>query len=111
MSMETTAWTQLHSVMNAEQERRPFARATLRRIAAFARPHRVRIAQFVALGVVTALLAVATPVLAGHVVDAIVSGGDEERSYTWPCSSHSSRSWRRPSAFSAGGFRRRSGRG
>ncbi|MCX5425291.1 ABC transporter ATP-binding protein [Streptomyces sp. NBC_00078] len=75
--METTAWTQLHSVMNAEQERRPFARATLRRIAAFARPHRVRIAQFVALGVVTALLAVATPVLAGHVVDAIVSGGDE----------------------------------
>lgn len=77
MSMETTAWTQLHSVMNAEQERRPFARATLRRIAAFARPHRVRIAQFVALGVVTALLAVATPVLAGHVVDAIVSGGDE----------------------------------
>ncbi|MFF1306326.1 ABC transporter ATP-binding protein [Streptomyces sp. NPDC058307] len=75
--METTAWTQLHSVMNAEQERRPFARATLRRIGAFARPHRTRIARFVVLGVATALLAVATPVLAGKVVDAIVSGDDE----------------------------------
>ncbi|OPG09538.1 ABC transporter [Streptomyces sp. GKU 895] len=75
--METTAWTQLHSVMNAQTETRPFARATLRRIGAFARPHRTRIAQFVVLGVATALLAVATPVLAGHVVDAIVTGDDE----------------------------------
>ncbi|WP_225830261.1 ABC transporter ATP-binding protein [Streptomyces sp. NK08204] len=74
--METTAWMQLHSVMNAQQERRPFARATLRRIAAFARPHRAGIARFVLLGVVTALLAVATPVLAGRVVDAIVAGHD-----------------------------------
>lgn len=78
MSMETTAWTQLHSVMNAQQERRPLARATLRRITAFARPHRRRIACFVLLSVVTALLAVATPVLAGHVVDVIVSDGDED---------------------------------
>ncbi|MFJ9732386.1 ABC transporter ATP-binding protein [Streptomyces sp. NPDC101169] len=74
--METTAWTQLHSVMNAQADRRPFARATLRRIAAFARPHRAGIVRFVLLGVVTALLAVATPVLAGHVVDAIVAGHD-----------------------------------
>ncbi|MFE9448105.1 ABC transporter ATP-binding protein [Streptomyces sp. NPDC006739] len=77
--METTAWTQLHSVMTAQQERRPFERATLRRIAAFARPHRRGIARFVLLGVVTALLAVATPVLAGRVVDAIVSGDDSGR--------------------------------
>ncbi|MEV5976450.1 ABC transporter ATP-binding protein [Streptomyces sp. NPDC052114] len=76
MSMETTAWTQLHSVMNAQQDRRPFARATLRRIGAFARSHRRRIWQFVLLSVLTALLAVATPVLAGNVVDAIVSGAD-----------------------------------
>ncbi|MDW4906397.1 ABC transporter ATP-binding protein [Streptomyces sp. ADMS] len=75
--METTAWTQLYSVMNAQQERRPFARATLRRIAEFARPHRRRITRFVVLSVLTALLAVATPVLAGRVVDTIVSGGDE----------------------------------
>ncbi|CAK7279271.1 ABC-type multidrug transport system, ATPase and permease component [Streptomyces misionensis JCM 4497] len=76
MSMETTAWTQLHSVMYAQADRRPLARATLRRIAAFARPHRSGIVRFVLLGVVTALLAVATPVLAGRVVDAIVSGHD-----------------------------------
>ncbi|MFJ2812765.1 ABC transporter ATP-binding protein [Streptomyces sp. NPDC087294] len=75
--MESTAWTQLQSVMNAHQETRPLARATLRRIAAFARPHRARIIRFVLLGVVTALLAVATPVLAGRVVDAIVTRGDE----------------------------------
>ncbi|MCD7443472.1 ABC transporter ATP-binding protein/permease [Streptomyces lincolnensis] len=75
--METTAWTQLQSVMSAQQERRPLARATLRRIGTFARPHHRRIARFVALGVLTALLAVATPVLAGRVVNTIVSGGDE----------------------------------
>ncbi|MFI6353826.1 ABC transporter ATP-binding protein [Streptomyces sp. NPDC050743] len=74
--METTAWMQLHSVMTAQAERRPFARVTLRRIAAFARPHRAGIVRFVVLGVVTALLAVATPVLAGRVVDAIVAGHD-----------------------------------
>ncbi|WP_344012757.1 ABC transporter ATP-binding protein [Streptomyces thermospinosisporus] len=76
--METTAWTQLHSVLNA-QERRPLARVTLRRIGGFARPHRRRIALFVLLGSATALLAVATPLLAGSVVDTIVSGGDEQR--------------------------------
>lgn len=61
MSMETTAWTQLHSVMNATQDRRPLARDTLRRVGAFARPHRRRITQFVLLSTVTAMLAVATP--------------------------------------------------
>lgn len=76
MSMETTAWTQLQSVMHAEQDRRPFARATLRRIGTFARPHKRRIAWFVLLSIVTALLAVATPVLAGSVVDVIVKDGD-----------------------------------
>ncbi|MEW2164610.1 ABC transporter ATP-binding protein [Streptomyces sp. NPDC007084] len=75
--MESTAWTQLYSVMNAQRERRPFDPATLRRIAVFARPHRRRIIQFVVLGMGTALLAVATPVLAGHVVNVIVSHGDE----------------------------------
>lgn len=77
MSMESTAWTQLHNVMYAQSERPPFARTTLRGIAGFARPHRRRIIQFALLGVATALLAVVTPVLAGRVVDAIVSGGDE----------------------------------
>ncbi|MEY9967069.1 ATP-binding cassette subfamily B protein [Streptacidiphilus sp. MAP12-16] len=76
MSMESTAWMQLHSVMNAQQERRPLTRATVKRIGAFARPHRRQIMQFLVLSVATALLAVATPVLAGRVVDAIVNGKD-----------------------------------
>ncbi|MFE0046751.1 ABC transporter ATP-binding protein [Streptomyces albireticuli] len=78
MDMEVTAWTSLHSAMNAQQDRRPFSRATLRRIAGFARPHRRRLGQFLLLSVVMALLAVATPVLAGRVVDAIVKGDDTD---------------------------------
>lgn len=76
MDMEITAWHSLHSTVNAQQDRRPFSRATLHRIAAFARPHRSRIRRFLLLSVVTALLAVATPVLAGRVVDAIVRAED-----------------------------------
>ncbi|MFD3777656.1 ABC transporter ATP-binding protein [Streptomyces sp. NPDC058612] len=74
MDMEVTAWTSLHSAINAEQDRRPFSRATLRRIAAFARPHRRGLLCFLLLSVVGALLAVATPVLASQVVDTIVDG-------------------------------------
>ncbi|WP_329403464.1 ABC transporter ATP-binding protein [Streptomyces melanogenes] len=81
MSMEATAWTQLHNVITAQQERRPFNRATLRRIAVFARPHRRRIALFLLLSIATALLAVATPLLAGRVVNAIV-GGEETGTVT-----------------------------
>ncbi|WP_197287463.1 ABC transporter ATP-binding protein [Streptomyces apocyni] len=76
MSMESTAWTQLRTVMTAQQDHRPFTRATLRRIGAFARPHRPRIVRFLLVSVVTAVLAVATPVLAGDVVNAIVRGQD-----------------------------------
>nr|MDT0667756.1 ABC transporter ATP-binding protein [Micromonospora sp. DSM 115978] len=72
MSMEVTAWMSLHHAMNAQQDKRPFNRATLRRIGVFARPHRRLLVFFLALSVVTAVLAVATPVLAGQVVDAIV---------------------------------------
>ncbi|WP_433548971.1 ABC transporter ATP-binding protein [Streptomyces sp. CA-294286] len=74
MDMEVTAWTSMHSVMTAQDDKRPFSRTTLRRILAFAGPHRAKLLQFLALSVVTALLAVATPVLAGRVVDAIVKG-------------------------------------
>ncbi|MFI6950348.1 ABC transporter ATP-binding protein [Streptomyces sp. NPDC050422] len=74
MSMEVTAWSSLHSAMNAQQDRRPFSRATVRRIADFARPRRRELYRFLLLSVVMALLAVATPVLAGRVVDAIVQG-------------------------------------
>src|SRR4051794_15139319 len=76
MSMEMQAWSSLYHAMNAQEERRPFSRATLRRIAAFARPHRRRLVVFLVLSVVGAVLAVATPVLAGRGVDAIDRGGD-----------------------------------
>lgn len=74
MSMEMTAWNSLFHAMHASEERRPFSRATLRRIGSFARPHRRALVLFLGLSVVGALLAVATPVLAGRVVDAIVRG-------------------------------------
>ncbi len=74
MDMEVTAWMSLYHAMNAQDDRRPFSRATLRRIGRFARPHRRRLTGFLVLSVVTAALAVATPVLAGRVVDAIVDG-------------------------------------
>src|SRR5689334_23911752 len=76
MSMEMQAWSSLYQAMRAHDERRPFSRATLRRIAGFARPHRRRLAVFLVLSVVGAVLAIATPVLAGRVVDAIDRGGD-----------------------------------
>ncbi|HZA71424.1 MAG TPA: ABC transporter ATP-binding protein [Propionibacteriaceae bacterium] len=75
MSMEFAAWNSLYSVMTAQQERRPFSWATVRRILAFARPRRRMLAGFVLLSVVGAVLAVATPLLAGQVVDVLVNRG------------------------------------
>src|SRR6478609_9748817 len=75
MSMEMVAWHQMYQAAHGTDERRPFSRATLVRIGRFARPHRRRIVAFVLLSVLGAGLAVATPVLAGRVVDAIVGGG------------------------------------
>ena len=73
--MEFAAWNSLYSVMTAQQERRPFSWATVRRILAFARPRRRMLAGFVLLSVVGAVLAVATPLLAGQVVDVLVNRG------------------------------------
>ncbi|HZG05703.1 MAG TPA: ABC transporter ATP-binding protein [Streptomyces sp.] len=76
MSMEAAAWNALYQARHAPQDedQRPFSRATLRRIAGFARPHRAPLALFLLLSTVSAVLAVATPVLAGQVVDAITGG-------------------------------------
>jgi ABC-type multidrug transport system fused ATPase/permease subunit len=57
-----------------QRDQRPFSKATLKRIAGFARPHRRLLAWFLASSVVAAVLTVAAPVLAGRVIDAIVSG-------------------------------------
>src|ERR1700712_2355375 len=76
MSMEMQACSSLYHAMNAQEESRPFSRATLRRIGDFARPHQRRLVVFLVLSVVGAVLAVATPVIAGRIVDAIDRGGD-----------------------------------
>ncbi|GAA5118310.1 ABC transporter ATP-binding protein [Pseudonocardia adelaidensis] len=73
--MEMVAWQSMYQAAHAQEERRPFSMATLRRIAAFARPHRRRITAFVLVSVIGAALAVATPVLAGRVFDTINAGG------------------------------------
>jgi ATP-binding cassette, subfamily B, bacterial len=77
MSMEATAWNAMYRAAHANPDggrradRRPFSRATLRRIAGFAGPHRRRLAAFLAISVLTSVLAVATPLLAGRVINAI----------------------------------------
>jgi len=73
MSMEVTAWHQLYS-LNNKTERRRISKATLRRVWMFARPNRRKLALFLGLSVVLAALAVAPPVLAGRVLDAIGAG-------------------------------------
>ncbi len=72
-----TAWRAMYNA-GQRRENRIFARGTLRRVLGFARPHRVRIVWFVIIGIVQAVLTVATPLLAGRVIDAI-SNRDSER--------------------------------
>src|SRR5687767_2350178 len=79
MDMGFSHWMALESAMHGEKSRRRFTKATLRRIAEFARPHRKALIAFLVLSVVSAILAVATPVLAGWVVDAIITDGSEGR--------------------------------
>ncbi len=51
---------------------RALAPGTLRRIVRFAKPHKTLLLVFLALSMISAVLAVATPVLAGQVVNAII---------------------------------------
>ncbi len=74
MSMDSAAWSSLYRTLHSQTGSQRITRATLRRIAGFAAPHRRSLVQFLALSVVSACLAVATPVLAGRVVNAIVDG-------------------------------------
>jgi ABC-type multidrug transport system fused ATPase/permease subunit len=77
MSIETVARQTLYRQAHARGgDLRSLAdRKLLSRIWRFAGRHHRRLAAFVAVSVVSALLAVATPLLAGKVVDAIVRGG------------------------------------
>lgn len=76
MSMEGAAWHSLWSAMSVQGDAGGVTRETVRRTIAFARPYRGRLSLFVLLSVVSALVAVATPVLAGKVVDTVVARSD-----------------------------------
>lgn len=73
MSMERVAWGSLYNITRAKSGSKPFSRETLKRVLGFAKPHQGKLIAFVLLSVVLAFLAVATPVLAGQVVNAIVA--------------------------------------
>ncbi|MGH3962724.1 MAG: ABC transporter ATP-binding protein [Pseudonocardiaceae bacterium] len=66
------SWSLLNSSVRRGGTPRALAPGTLRRIVGFAKPHKTSLLVFLALSTVSAVLAVATPVLAGRVVDAIV---------------------------------------
>jgi ABC-type multidrug transport system fused ATPase/permease subunit len=79
MSMDAAAWNSLHRVMNTQNGPQRLTKETLKRIAGFAAPHKKLLIQFLVLSVVSACLAVATPVLAGKVVNAIVDGDSRSK--------------------------------
>ena len=67
-------WQALRSAtQSGSQEHRPVSRATLLRIAGFARGHGGQLIAFVVMSIAGAVLAVASPVLAGRVYDAITN--------------------------------------
>src|ERR1700739_660081 len=79
--MELVAPTTLRRQMTARggDVRSLADRALIARIWRFGARHHRRLAAFVAVSIVTALLTVATPMLAGRVVDTIVRGGPATR--------------------------------
>ncbi|WHT17317.1 ABC transporter ATP-binding protein [Crossiella sp. CA-258035] len=72
MDIDMNAWMALESAMQ-DKSGRTVTRATLRRIARFAKPQYRAVAVLLVLSALAAVLAVATPVLAGWVVEAIVN--------------------------------------
>ena len=73
---DVNMWMALESAMqDGGGPRRTVRPGTVRRVAAFARPHRRTIVAFLLLATGSAVLGVATPLLAGRAVDAIVEGG------------------------------------
>ncbi|MDA3805446.1 ABC transporter ATP-binding protein [Clavibacter sp. CT19] len=76
MSMEGVAWSSLYKISSARDDARGISRASVKRIMTFAVPYRAKLLVFIGLSVVGAFLAVATPVLAGQVVDVIVARGE-----------------------------------
>jgi len=82
MQMDFSHWMALESAMHGEPQKRSISRATLRRVWAFAAPHRRALIAFLCFSAISAVLTVATPVLAGEVVDALIEEGSEKRVIT-----------------------------
>lgn len=75
-SSSMSSWGMLRSIENSDRvTRHQLTRGTTRRILRFARPYRRDITVFLVTVVLDAVIGVATPVLAGHVVNAITGGG------------------------------------
>ncbi|ALU38828.1 ABC transporter [Kocuria flava] len=75
MSMNGSAHMVMwRTVRGHEVKDRRISRETLRRIVAFAGPHRKALGVFLVLSVLLAVLGVVTPILAGDVVNAITGG-------------------------------------
>jgi ABC-type multidrug transport system fused ATPase/permease subunit len=66
----------MSSAMRAGEVPRALAKGTVGRVATFARPYWRRLLVFLVLTVVSAVLAVSSPLLAGKVVDAIIGKGN-----------------------------------
>jgi ATP-binding cassette subfamily B protein len=73
-----SSWNMLRSIQNSERvNQHQISRGTTRRILSFARPYRRDIVVFLITVVLDAGIGVATPVLAGHVVNAITGGASD----------------------------------
>jgi ABC-type multidrug transport system fused ATPase/permease subunit len=69
-------WMFMRGAMRAKDTPKGLRKGTVRRVFRFARPHRTKLIVFLLFTVISAVLAVTTPLLAGRVVDAIVGGHD-----------------------------------
>lgn len=87
--MESADWSSLYKISPPRDGKHGFSRKSVRRILTFAVPYRAKLVIFIALSVVGAFLAVATPVLAGQLVNVIVARGGPIRSCGSPPSSPS----------------------
>jgi ATP-binding cassette subfamily B protein len=73
-----SSWGMLRSIQNSDRvAQHRLSRGTTRRILRFARPYRRDIVVFLITVVLDACIGVATPLLAGHVVNAITGGGSQ----------------------------------
>ncbi len=79
--MSMPSWTMLRSIQNSDRvNEHRLRRGTTRRILRYARPYRRDILVFLITVVIAAGIGVATPLLAGHVINAITAGGSDAAS-------------------------------